>query len=69
MSIEMTMKREYAIGLAFAVLVIVSAVGTAVALITWGSDGSKRTAAEFRAACTEARGNAVWNGRYWECLR
>jgi hypothetical protein len=60
------MEREYAIGVAVVVLVVVGAVG---ATVIWGSEGSKRTATEFRAACTEARGNAVWNGKYWECLR
>lgn len=60
------LEREYAIGLAVVVAVVVGAV---VAMISWGSEGSKRTAAEFQAACTEARGNAVWNGKYWECLR
>ena len=23
----------------------------------------------FRAACDAAKGQTVWNGRYWECLK
>lgn len=25
--------------------------------------------AAFRAACAAVNGNAVWNGRHWECLK
>ena len=28
-----------------------------------------QTAVNFRAACEAAKGNAVWNGRHWECLK
>jgi hypothetical protein len=24
---------------------------------------------DFRAACSQANGKAVWNGRHWECLK
>lgn len=24
---------------------------------------------KFRAACAAVNGNAVWNGRHWECLK
>ena len=24
---------------------------------------------EFRAACAQVNGKAVWNGRHWECLK
>ena len=24
---------------------------------------------QFRAACTQVNGKAVWNGRHWECLK
>ena len=24
---------------------------------------------EFRAACSQANGKTVWNGRHWECLK
>lgn len=27
------------------------------------------TELNFRAACKAATGNAVWNGRHWECLK
>jgi hypothetical protein len=27
------------------------------------------TDARFRAACMQVNGNAVWNGRHWECLK
>lgn len=32
---------------------------------------SAGTAAEeqFRIACAEVNGNAVWNGRNWECIK
>ena len=28
-----------------------------------------QTEASFRAACASVKGNAVWNGRHWECLK
>ena len=30
---------------------------------------SSYTEMNFRAACAEAKGNTVWNGRHWECLK
>ena len=27
------------------------------------------TEADFRAACAAVKGNAIWNGRHWECLK
>ena len=54
-------------GLVFAVIVVVvSAVAMAIQA---GSDAHDKTASNFRAACAEAKGNAVWNGKYWECLK
>lgn len=29
----------------------------------------QRTALEFKETCEAKSGQAVWNGRYWECLR
>lgn len=28
-----------------------------------------QTETDFRAACAAVKGNAVWNGRHWECLK
>jgi len=28
-----------------------------------------QTESDFRAACAAVKGNAVWNGRHWECLK
>ena len=27
------------------------------------------TEANFRAACATVKGNVVWNGKHWECLK
>ena len=34
-----------------------------------GSEQSKRTAQAFRAECEAINGRAVWNNKYWECLK
>ena len=60
------LEREYAIGLWAMVLVIAVFV---VAMILWAGKGWERTAEQFQAVCTETQGTAVWNGKYWECLR
>lgn len=28
-----------------------------------------QTEVDFRSACSAVKGNAVWNGRHWECLK
>lgn len=60
------LEREYAVGLGILVLVIAVFV---IALALWAGKSWERTAEQFQAACVEARGTAVWNGKYWECLR
>ena len=68
----MTTLRELLLGLAFIFAALVM-----VALIVAGIDAimppperqQSQTAINFRAACEAAKGNAVWNGRHWECIK
>lgn len=53
-------------------LAIVFAILVLVALIVVGLNKvipQSPTATNFHAACAELKGNAVWNGRHWECLK
>lgn len=34
-----------------------------------GESHFDKVAREFRVACAEVNGKAVWNGRNWECLK
>ena len=54
--------------LLFIIAVIVFVVGANF------TDSAHRTQLEqresqYRAACAAVKGNAVWNGRHWECLK
>ena len=33
------------------------------------SDRNGQTEREFREACAKVNGTAVWNKKYWECLK
>ncbi len=33
------------------------------------SDRNGQTEREFREACSKVNGTAVWNKKYWECLK
>lgn len=34
-----------------------------------GLDRHSQRESQYRAACEEAKGKVVWNGRHWECLK
>jgi len=40
-----------------------------VALIMAGNRQSERTQQAFVEACSSVGGKAVWNNKYWECLK
>ena len=68
----MTTLRELLLVLAgvFAILVITALVVAGLDVIMPHPERRQSpTAINFRAACEAAKGNAVWNGRHWECLK
>ena len=40
-----------------------------VSLLGGVSDRNGQTEREFREACAKVNGTAVWNKKYWECLK
>jgi|LauGreDrversion4_2_1035121.scaffolds.fasta_scaffold223826_2 hypothetical protein len=55
-------------------LAVIFAGLAVVALIVVGLSAimpprEQRVETDFRAACAAVKGNAVWNGRHWECLK
>ena len=38
-------------------------------LLGASSNQSERTEREFKEACAKVNGIAVWNRKYWECLK
>ena len=38
-------------------------------LIGQSSNQSNRIERDFREACAKVNGTAVWNNKYWECLK
>lgn len=44
-------------------------VGLAAVMGPASRGAQSPTEASFRAACAAVNGNAVWNGRHWECLK
>ena len=68
----MTTLRQLLLALAgmFAILVIAALIVVGLAEITPHPEHRQSpTEINFRAACEAAKGNAVWNGRHWECLK
>ena len=64
--------RESLLGLAaiFAILVIVALIVVGFGAIMSPPEARQSpTEINFRAACTAVKGNTVWNGRHWECLK
>lgn len=39
------------------------------AVVVDASRKTSQTEIDFRAACTAVKGNAIYNGRHWECLK
>lgn len=51
------------------VFLLFTMVAGGVALFKWIDHEQQRIALEFKETCEAKSGQAVWNGRYWECLR
>ena len=49
--------------------IVVAIVSGAVAMLKASSNQWERNEQAFRAACAEVKGVAVWNNKYWECLK
>ena len=49
--------------------VVVIAVILITVVFKTASDQLERNEQAFRKACTAVNGAAVWNSRYWECLK
>ena len=68
----MTTLRQLLLALAgiFAILVITALIVVGLAEIMPPPEHRQSpTAINFRAACAAVKGNAVWNGRHWECIK
>jgi hypothetical protein len=52
-------------------VIISAAAGFTVLLASLGVGERKESPidTQFRAACTQVNGVAVWNGKHWECLK
>ena len=64
--------RQLLFGLAviFAILAVVALIVAGLEAIMPSPERQQSpTAINFRAACEAAKGNAVWNGRHWECIK
>lgn len=61
------MTQGFFIGAVLAVVVMLF-MGVA-SLIKEGSSQAERTEQTFRAECAAVNGRAVWNNKYWECLK
>ena len=40
-----------------------------VGLVRMGNESTRQTEAAFKQACESTGGKAVWNFKYWECLK
>ena len=49
--------------------VVVAIVFGAVAMLKASSNQWERNEQTFRAECAAVNGRAVWNNKYWECLK
>jgi hypothetical protein len=50
-------------------LLLVSFISGFFALLGASSGQNERTEREFKEACAKVNGVAVWNRKYWECLK
>ena len=51
------------------IIVFVVFIYGTIFLYEKGNEQLKRTAQAFRAECEAINGRAVWNNKYWECLK
>ena len=63
------MHRDALIAVLVVVFLLFTMVAGGVALFKSVDHEQQRIALEFKGACEAKSGQAVWNGRYWECLR
>ena len=63
------MTREGLIAVLAVVFLLTAMVAGGVSFYKWADHEQQRTALEFKETCEAKSGQAVWNGRYWECLR
>ena len=49
--------------------VFVSVFTVLVTQVKEGNAQAERTEQTFRAECAAVNGRAVWNNKYWECLK
>jgi len=52
-----------------AALIIVSFIAGFVWMLGQSASQSGRIERDFREACAKVNGTAVWNKKYWECLK
>jgi hypothetical protein len=50
-------------------LIIISIIAGFVWMLGQSSSQSHRIERDFREACAKVNGMAVWNNKYWECLK
>lgn len=63
------MDRDAVIAVLAVVFLLTAMVAGGVSFYKWADHEQQRTALEFKETCEAKSGQAVWNGRYWECLR
>ena len=62
------MKSDY-VEIGLVISAAVTALGVVFMAIGFLGKTQEDIGVEFRAACSQASGKAVWNGRHWECLK
>jgi len=63
------MIREALIAVLAVAFLLFAMVAGGVAFCKRTDHERRRIALEFKETCEAKSGQAVWNGRYWECLR
>jgi hypothetical protein len=61
--------KEVLIAIASVISAAVAALGVVLVAVWFLQKMQGDTGVEFRAACSQANGKTVWNGRHWECLK
>lgn len=63
------MDRDAVIAVLAVAFLLFAMVAGGVAFYKRTDHEQRRIALEFKETCEAKSGQAVWNGRYWECLR
>jgi beta-lactamase regulating signal transducer with metallopeptidase domain len=64
--------KDALIGLAWLILMLLAVASVVVMLADMfgrKESTSERSEREFRTVCSQLKGQTVWNGRQWECLK